>query len=191
MFETLTQIPVGERWRGQTFPVPIVAAIIRRPGSTDNRNSSFLLIRRNSNPYQGMWAMVGGKWDFGETMAEAIVREVQEETGLETAFVALRGMVNERLAGAETADGCPAHFLIFVCELVVTAGIAQEQAEGAVAWFSEAEITSLKRDNLIVPSDFAMLQRFAEAAALPFSEVEMVVDADGRPGLKRFEENAG
>jgi hypothetical protein len=36
-----------------------------------------------------------------------------------------------------------------------------------------------------------MLQQFSEAAALPYSEVEMAVDADGTPGLQRFEESAG
>jgi 8-oxo-dGTP diphosphatase len=190
MFQSLSQIPIHERWRGQLYPLPVVGAIIRRQGSTDNKKSSFLLIRRNSHPYQGMWALVGGKWDFGETLAKAIIREVREETGLETAFVALRGLVNERLASSEMVDGCPAHFIIYVCELAITAGIAQEQAEGAVAWFSTDEIKSLHKDKKIVPSDYAMLQQFSEAAALPYSEVEMAVDADGVPGLQRFEEGA-
>jgi len=193
MFQSLAQIPVQARWREQSYPMPIVAAIIRRERLPDNSNNAdFLLIRRNSSPYQGMWALVGGKWDFGETLAQAIVREVEEETGLETAFVALRGMVSERLASSEKAssDGadCPAHFVIFVCELRVTAGTAQEQAEGEVVWFTTAEIETLHREQAIVPSDFAMLQQFTETAALPYSEAEMVIDAAGRPLLERFEE---
>jgi ADP-ribose pyrophosphatase YjhB (NUDIX family) len=172
MFQSLAQIPVQARWREQSYPMPIVAAIIRRERLPDNSNNAdFLLIRRNSSPYQGMWALVGGKWDFGETLAQAIVREVQEETGLETAFVALRGVANERLASSENASSdaadCPAHFIIFVCELLVTAGIAQEQAEGEVVWFTTAEIETLHREQAIVPSDFAMLQQFSKAAALP------------------------
>ena len=190
MFQSLAQIPVQARWREQSYPMPIVAAIIRRERLPDNSNNAdFLLIRRNSSPYQGMWALVGGKWDFGETLAQAIIREVQEETGLETAFVALRGMVNERLASAAKVADCPAHFVIFVCELRVTAGTAQEQAEGEVVWFTTAEIETLHREQAIVPSDFAMLQQFSKAAALPYSEAEMVIDAAGRPLLERFEES--
>lgn len=189
MFQSLSQIPIQERWRGQPYPLPVVGAIIRRDTPLDNSKAHFLLIRRNSNPYLGMWALVGGKWDFGETLSQAIVREVQEETGLETIFVALRGIVNERLASSERAEGCPAHFVIFICELRVTAGTAEEQTEGEVAWFSKAEIDALHQDRAIVPSDYAMLQNFAEAAVIPYSEAEMIVDADGMPTLNRFEES--
>lgn len=188
MFQSLTEIPVQERWHGQTHPMPVVAAIIGRSPSSNDKHNSFLLIRRNSNPYEGMWALVGGKWDFGETLAQAIIREVQEETGLETAFVALRGLVNERLASSENVDGCPAHFIIYVCELAVTAGIAKEQEEGAVAWFSATEINSLHQNSMIVPSDYAMLQQFTGAAPLPYSEAEMVVDGAGNPLLQQFQE---
>jgi mutator protein MutT len=42
-----------------------------------------LLIRRGHGPAAGNWSLPGGRVEFGETMAEALVREVQEETGLE------------------------------------------------------------------------------------------------------------
>jgi hypothetical protein len=35
-----------------------------------------------------------------------------------------------------------------------------------------------------------MLQQFSNAATIPFSEVEMVVDGQGKPALQRFEESA-
>jgi hypothetical protein len=55
MFQTLSQIPVHERWHGQTHPVPVVGAIIRREGPADNKKKDYyLLIRRNSNPYAGL-----------------------------------------------------------------------------------------------------------------------------------------
>lgn len=191
MFQSLPKIPVQKRWRRQTHPMPVVTAIIGLQPELDHKDNSFLLIRRNSSPYEGMWALVGGKWDFGETLSQAIVREVHEETGLQTSFVALRGLVNERMASQENVDGCPAHFIIYVCELQVTAGTAREQAEGAVAWFSTAEIQSLHRNGAIIPSDFAMLRQFAGAAPLPFSEAEMVVDGEGTPALHQFlEENS-
>jgi 8-oxo-dGTP diphosphatase len=41
-----------------------------------------LLIRRGKEPLRGRWVVPGGTVELGETLEEAIVREVAEETGL-------------------------------------------------------------------------------------------------------------
>ena len=191
-FDALANLPENGRWRQQLYPIPIVAAIIRREDADGTR---FLLIQRNSDSYGGQWALVGGKWDFGETLATAVTREVQEETSLETQFVALKGLVSERVHPPE-AKLSAAHFLLLVCELVVTNGEAKEQKEGAVAWFTLAEIEALHEADEIIPSDYAMLHQFAEQPSdAAHFEAEMISAIGGQaksPSIMvRFEDVNG
>jgi len=41
-----------------------------------------LLVRRGKEPLHGRWVIPGGTVELGETLEEALVREVEEETGL-------------------------------------------------------------------------------------------------------------
>jgi 8-oxo-dGTP diphosphatase len=41
-----------------------------------------LLIQRLNDPFKGMWALPGGFVDMDETVEQAVVRELEEETGL-------------------------------------------------------------------------------------------------------------
>jgi 8-oxo-dGTP diphosphatase len=52
-----------------------------------------LMIRRGRGPAQGQWSIPGGRVEWGETLAEAVVREVAEETGIRTACAELIGWV--------------------------------------------------------------------------------------------------
>jgi len=44
--------------------------------------SRVLLVRRGHEPLKGEWSVPGGAVETGETLEAAVVREVQEETGL-------------------------------------------------------------------------------------------------------------
>jgi ADP-ribose pyrophosphatase YjhB (NUDIX family) len=43
---------------------------------------SVLLVRRKNEPSKGMWSLPGGVVELGERVEEALVREVEEETGI-------------------------------------------------------------------------------------------------------------
>ncbi|RTL68004.1 MAG: NUDIX domain-containing protein [Pseudonocardiaceae bacterium] len=56
--------------------VPCVGAIVH---DTDGR---LLLVKRANEPGAGLWSVPGGRVEASETDAEALVRELAEETGL-------------------------------------------------------------------------------------------------------------
>jgi 8-oxo-dGTP diphosphatase len=45
-------------------------------------NDRVLVIRRGRPPGEGLWSLPGGKLEAAETLAQAVAREVREETGL-------------------------------------------------------------------------------------------------------------
>ena len=47
-----------------------------------NNQQSVLLIKRKHPPFEGMWALPGGFLNMDETLEEAALRELQEETGI-------------------------------------------------------------------------------------------------------------
>ena len=59
------------------------------------KDGKLVTVRRGNEPFLGMPALPGGFVELGETTVEAVVREVREETGLETRVVRLVGVFSD------------------------------------------------------------------------------------------------
>jgi 8-oxo-dGTP diphosphatase len=77
---------------------PIVGA-----GAVVLDGESVLLVRRGGEPLAGQWSLPGGRLELGETVEQAIVREVREETSLDVEplqFLGVYDLIDRDAAGA-------------------------------------------------------------------------------------------
>ncbi len=58
-------------------------------------DGKILLIKRKNPPFRGKYALPGGFVEYGESTESAVVREIQEETGLKTEVVRLIGVYSD------------------------------------------------------------------------------------------------
>ncbi|MBI2002352.1 MAG: NUDIX domain-containing protein [candidate division NC10 bacterium] len=91
---------------------PGVAAII------SNGEGKILLQRRSDN---GLWGLPGGSVEIGESVRDAIVREVREETGLTVEVVRLIGVYSDpKVQVVRYPDGNVVHYIssVFACRIL-------------------------------------------------------------------------
>lgn len=132
-------------------PVVAVSAVVRR-------GDDLLLVRRARGPAAGRWAIPGGRVEPGERLADALAREVREETGLDVEAGELIG-VDERIGEGE-------HYVIvcFSATLADGGGIVRAGDDAAEArWIPAPDVRAydlvpglgefLARHGVVAPGD--------------------------------------
>ena len=125
--------PRVRHYSGHVTSTPILAAsaVVR-----DDRGR-VLLVKRGHEPAMGLWSLPGGSVEQGETLSQAAIREVKEETGLDI----VTGPEVWRVV-VELATGT--HYDVHALEGVVTGGVLQAGDDAADArWFGTDELHTL------------------------------------------------
>ncbi|MFN8499304.1 MAG: NUDIX hydrolase [Anaerolineae bacterium] len=120
-----------------------------------------LLIQRGHAPNKGLWTVPGGRVEFGETVREAVVREVREETGLTVELGPLVVIV-DRMSQADAET--PYHFIILDFLARHVGGALQAGDDAAAArWVSPGEWQALPTTDGLAP----VLEKALRMAATP------------------------
>lgn len=103
------------------------------------RDGAALLVQRKNPPDAGTWGFAGGHVEFGETFAEAAVRELSEETGVIATPVQL--IETAEFIHRDASGTVTHHFVLgaVLCDYVSGEPVADDDALDA-AWVSLDDI---------------------------------------------------
>src|ERR1700723_2356739 len=124
---------------GRTYPTRPYLAV----SAAIFRDGKVLIVRRGRAPAKGIYPLPGGGVELGETLEQAVMREVREETGLAIEPLSLAGF---RQVITRDAEGkIERHFVILPFAARYLAGEISLNAELAEAkWLLPAELSGLR-----------------------------------------------
>ena len=98
------------------------------------RGRDVLLIRRGTAPRLGEWSLPGGKIQWGEGAAVAVLRELEEETGVHAKLLGLVDVVDSLFEDAQ--GGFERHYVLIDYAAVWRSGepVAGDDAAEAGFW---------------------------------------------------------
>jgi 8-oxo-dGTP diphosphatase len=114
-----------------------------------------VLIKRGKEPFKGMYALPGGIVEHGERVEDCVVREMKEETGLETKVLAMSGVYSD-------PDRDPrGHFVTVAFNLEAVGGklMAGDDAAG-VLLFDASDLPKMAADHRTILEN-ALRQRLS------------------------------
>jgi ADP-ribose pyrophosphatase YjhB (NUDIX family) len=107
----------------------------------DAHREKILLTRRTDN---NLWCLPGGGLDAGESAAEACIREVREETGLDVKIIRLIGIYSSPHRVIEYADGNRFQIIAMSFEVEIMGGdLTLNDEVSEFGYFTPQEIEHL------------------------------------------------
>jgi ADP-ribose pyrophosphatase YjhB (NUDIX family) len=95
----------------------------------------------------GAWTLPGGGVEFGEHPDHAVVRELEEETGLVGEIESVAGVFSHVYRQSRAAEGSDLHFLGILYHVRLVGGDLRDEVGGttdAARWFSRAELDDVR-----------------------------------------------
>jgi len=122
------------RWYPQ-LPMVAVHALVFKEGR-------MLLTKRSKEPSKGKWSLPGGRIELGETVYEAVKREVFEECSVEIEIERIIDVADSIISDEE--GRIRYHFVLIYLLARYKAGDIKAQSDAEdVGWFTPAEIAEL------------------------------------------------
>lgn len=147
----------------RTYPqrpyLAVSAAIIR--------GGKVLAVRRARQPALNLYTLPGGAVETGETLHEAVIREVREETQLTIEPVALAG--HREVIARDDQGRIERHFVIlsFAARWLAGEPVLNEELDDA-RWLAPAQLQSLRTTDGLAEIVAAAFERLGQAGqALP------------------------
>jgi 8-oxo-dGTP diphosphatase len=134
-------------------PILAVSALVWRAGR-------FVVVRRARPPAQGVFTLPGGGVEAGETLKQAVERELREETGLIIEPIDLAG--HREVIMRDTEGRVARHFVILAFAALWREGeltLNEELAEAR--WIDAGELAGLPTTEGLAEIVAAALRRFA------------------------------
>jgi 8-oxo-dGTP diphosphatase len=91
----------------------------------------------------GAWTLPGGGLDFGEHPDAAVIRELEEETGLRGEIEEIAGVFSHVYLKSRAAQGRDLHFLGILYDVRIVGGELRDEVDGSTdtaAWLTRAEL---------------------------------------------------
>ncbi len=112
--------------------------------TVDDGRFQVLLIRRSAEPFKDGWSLPGGLLAAGESLHNAAVRKLEEETGVADVFL-------EQLYTFSNLDGRGSIAVAYFALVDISEALLAQRSEWLPAWFPVADLPPLafKNDEVI------------------------------------------
>ena len=117
-------------------PVVGVGGVVVKDGKA-------IIIKRANEPYKGQWSIPGGRVELGESLRDAVRREMREETGLDVRVGPLIEVFERIQHGDGAATNVRYHFVIIDYLCTCDDGVLCAGDDAADAkWVTSEELDS-------------------------------------------------